>query len=138
MTTTGGQVRELMQKAFSRELQNVSEPCAVKCKKFSEVKNCSVFGLRLGMTLEEAKQIIDPSGYSPEKASLTELKRCHSDNEASVGYVFVTKVGLSIGLEFYSSFEVDETQLSVARIASWFDAGANPYFDPSSFRQPLS
>jgi hypothetical protein len=107
-------------------------------QKFSEIKNCSVFGLRLGMTFEEAKQIIEPSGYFPEKTSLTKLKGCHSDNEACVGYVFVTKVGLSIGLEFYSSFEDDETQLSVARIALWFDAGANPHFDPSSFRQPLS
>jgi hypothetical protein len=134
MATTGGQDRELMQKAFYQGVQNVGKPCAVKRKTFSEVRNCSVFGLRLGMKLDEAKQIIDQSGYFPEKASLTKIKGCHSDNEACVGYVFATKDGLSISVEFDPSFQGDETQLSVAQITLWFDPGANPYFDPNSFR----
>jgi hypothetical protein len=31
-------------------------------------------------------------------------------------------------------FEGDESQLSVSEIALWFDPGANPYFEPKSFR----
>jgi hypothetical protein len=83
----------------------------VKGKRFSEIKNCSVFGLRLGMTFNEAKQIIDQSGYFPENVSLTKVKGCHSDNEACVGYVFTTKDGFSISVEFDPSFEGDEAQL---------------------------
>jgi hypothetical protein len=96
MMTISRQDRELMQKAFYQSLQNVGKPCAVKRKVFSEVKNCSVFGLRLGMKFDEVKKIIDQSGYFPEEASITKIKGCHSDDEACIGYVFATKDGLSI------------------------------------------
>lgn len=132
--TISHQDRELMQKAFYRGLLNVSKPCAVKGRRFSEVKNCSVFGLRLGMTFDEAKKIIDQSGYFPEQASIAKIKECHSDNEACVGFVFATKDGFSITVEFDPSFEGDETQLSVSKIMLWVDPGANPYFDPRGFR----
>jgi hypothetical protein len=134
MTTTRRQDRELMQKAFYQGPLNVAKPCAVKHEKFSEVNDCRVFGLRLGMTFDDAKQIIDQSGYFPETASLTKVKGCHSHNETCVGYIFAVKDGLSIGVEFDPAFEGDESQPSVSQIALWFDPGANPYFDPRSFR----
>jgi hypothetical protein len=114
MTTTSRQDRELMQKAFYRGLLEVAQPSAVKRKKFSEVNNCSVFGLRLGVTVDRAKQIIDQSGYLPEAASLTKIKGFHSHNEACVGYIFAIKDGLSINVDFDPSFEGDESQLSAS------------------------
>src|SRR5262249_18442473 len=129
-TTTSGQDRELMQKTFNRGLLNVAKPCAIKSKKFSEISDCSLFGLTLGMTFDEAKLIIDQSGYFPEKASITKIKGCHSRNdEACVGYIFARKDGLSIIVDFDPSSEGDESRLAVSQIALWFDPGANPYFD---------
>jgi hypothetical protein len=58
VTATRRQDRELMQKAFYQGPLNVAKLCAVKGKRVSDVKNCNLFGLRLGMTLDEAKQII--------------------------------------------------------------------------------
>jgi hypothetical protein len=103
MTTTNRQDREIMQKAFYQGPLDIA-PCAEKRKKVSDVKYCSVFGLCLGMMLDQTKQIIDRSGYFLEKASFTKIKGCHSDNETCVGYVFATKDGLSISVEFDPSF----------------------------------
>jgi len=114
MTSTTREGRELIQKAIYRGLLKVAKPCAVKHKKFSEVKNCSVFGLRLGMRADEAKQIIDQSGYLPEAASLSKIKGCRSHSEVWVGYIFAMKDGLSISVDFDLSFEGDEPQPSVS------------------------
>jgi hypothetical protein len=108
----------------------VSKPCATRGKRFSDVKNYSVFGLGLGMTFDEAKQIIDQSGYFPEKTTLTRIKGCHSNNAACVGYIFARKDGISLSVDFDASSDGDESHLVVSQILLWFDPAANPYFDP--------
>jgi hypothetical protein len=123
-----------MQKTFNQAILNLAKPCAVRGRKFSEVKNCSMFGLRLGMTFADAKQMVEHSGYFPQKVSLTKIKGCHSNNQACVGYIFASKDGLSISIDFDPSSEGDESRLSASQISLWFDPGANPYFDPNSLR----
>jgi hypothetical protein len=63
--------RKATQAVFQRALMNAPKPCVVKAKPYSDIRGCSVFGLRLGMSLEDVKESSDGSGYFSDGASLT-------------------------------------------------------------------
>jgi hypothetical protein len=47
---------EAVQLVFSKELLSATAPCAVKGKNYSDARRCSLFGIGLGMSLEDVKQ----------------------------------------------------------------------------------
>jgi hypothetical protein len=126
--------REAMQANFNMVLFAASKPCATKTKpkSTSDVTNCSLFGLRLGMSLDEAKKIIDGSGYFPRNTYLLGTPSC--DYKDCAGKIYQKREGLTVSVEFGRVSPEDKTQLFAKEITLIFDPGGNPYFDSESLR----
>jgi predicted TPR repeat methyltransferase len=122
---------EATRAAFQTSLFKEQIPCAVKGNKFSDVKDCAVFGLRLGMTVDEVKRVVDGSGYFSDRAFF--VKGCTDPDPRCVGFIYRSKDGLSISADFVAAND-DESRLVVSKVVMRLDFGANPYFDPSSSR----
>jgi hypothetical protein len=125
---------EAVQLAFSKELSSATAPCAVKGKNYSDVRRCSLFGIGLGMSLEDVTQKIKSSAFFTREPYL--IKGCHGSNKQCVGYVFEHKDGFSISVEFEPSSDesTEASALIVSDVTLWFMPTANPYFDPESMR----
>jgi hypothetical protein len=125
---------EAVQHAFSKALLSATEPCAVKGKNYSDVERCSLFGIGLGMSLEDVKQKIISSSFFTREPML--IKGCHGSNKQCIGYVFEHKDGFSVSVEFEPTSDeaTKASALVVSDVTLWFTPGANPYFDPESMR----
>ena len=118
------------QATFNKALLNVPKPCAVRGKKYSDITNCSVFGLRLEMSLAEVKETLDGSGYFPDKTAL--INDCKGEQPNCAGYVFERTDDFSIQAVFRAAYEGDKNLLAVSEIRMWLDPRSTPYFRAES------
>jgi hypothetical protein len=127
-----GNETEAAQHAYSKELLSAASPCAVKGKNYSDVKQCSLFGIRLGMSPEDVIRKIKSSAFFPDVPEF--IKGCNSKNKKCVGYVSDHKDGFTIIVDFEpaSDGSTELSALIAAAVVLWLEPGANPYFDPQS------
>jgi hypothetical protein len=124
--------RKATQALFHKALLNAPKPCAVKGKKFSDIKNCTVFGLGLGMPLNEVTEALDGSGYFARKASF--IKGCHNQDSRCVGYTYMKTDNFSVSADFMPAWEGDTTRLSVTDINLRVNLRTLPYVAPENMR----
>jgi tetratricopeptide (TPR) repeat protein len=118
---------------FRMNLFGQREPCAVKSGKVSDVKHCELFGIRLGMTVDEVKKVIDESGYFSEEARLT--KPCGNPDPRCVGFIYIGDSDvLNIAAEFSASRD-HASRLVASEVTMWLGSGTNPYFEPANMRE---
>ena len=127
--------RKATQAVFQRALMNVPKPCAVKGKPYSDVRGCSVFGLRLGMSLEDVKETLDGSGYFSDRTSL--IKGCIERVPRCVGFVRQSNGDFSLTVYLMPAWEGDTTQLAIFDITLQIGPRTLPYFTPEHIRTTL-
>jgi hypothetical protein len=127
--------RQSLQSAFNVLLASETRPCATKNKgeKFSNVRGCSLFRIKLGMWDRTISKAIDASGYFSEKAFLYD--GCQGKKESCVygRWISDARDGFSIRINFNYTND-SPTMLEATHIDLSFDAGAHPYFEPDSIR----
>jgi lipoprotein NlpI len=125
--------RKSEQASFHTVLLKERQPCAAKSGKVSDVRNCELFGIRLGMTVDEVKKVIDESGYFSKEASLT--KPCGNPDSRCVGIIYSGDSDvLNVTAEFSASRD-DASRLVASQVTMWLGSGTNPYFEPANMRE---
>jgi hypothetical protein len=127
-STPTDSTREQMQANFNKLLFANPKPCATKNTNVLDVTACSLFGVRLGMTLGEVEKVIDGSAYF---ASSSHMQDCY---DKCAGTVYQQREGFSVSVSFEQASPGDKTRLSAYQITLIFGPSANPYFDPEAFR----
>jgi nitrate reductase NapE component len=124
--------REATQALFAKSLLNGPKPCAAKGKKVSEIKKCGVLGVRLGMSLDEVKEVLDGSGYFASGVSFT--KSCHNQDPQCAGYIYARTDAFSISVNFRPAWAGDTTRYSVSNADFRIDLSLMPYLAPETMR----
>jgi len=117
--------REVVQSNFNKALMAAPRPCAVKEKSGSDLTNCSLLGVKLGMSVDDVKNALDGSGYF-KPSSLNTICSDKSDNDCG-GFVRGDRDGLSATFRFGKSMAVREITLV-------FGSGIHPYYEPEALR----
>jgi hypothetical protein len=122
--------RAVTQATFHRGLLAVQKPCAVKNKKSSNVESCSVFGLRLGMSLDEAKQTLEGSGYFHDEPSVA--GSCH--DSATHCNIYGHADAFTVLVSFSPAYPGDNKLFSASEIVLRFKVAVIPYLNAQSMR----
>lgn len=125
-----------LQNVFNALITTDKRPCGLKRKgeKLTDVRGCSLFRLRLGMTVDEVNRALEQSGYFPSKAVL--INQCKPEKEKTcvhTHFIFRQRDGFSVTADF-SPQETDDKSLTLKQITLWFGPGSNPYFEPENVR----
>lgn len=111
---------------FKRLLVLSDKPCALKGKKVSDVKNCSIFGLKLGDSFAVAKQTVDGSGFFTNP--MTTIDMCDADKKNCRKFDYLKNEVFSLNINFIP-FEGDDELRTISEITLVLNLALIPYMD---------
>jgi hypothetical protein len=127
--------RKAQRELFQKVVMQAPQPCAVKeqAAKAVNLKGCTLFRLRPGMSSAEVLSVINSSGYFEKRASLRDPIIDRKNIKDCKRYVVCRHYVSARNSAFYVSADFDEN-LIAQKITFVFEQDAHPYFDPKSLR----
>lgn len=127
---------EAQQTVTSINLLSPSTPCARKAGGSTDLSACHVFGLRPGMSDQQALAAIDSAGYFPCATTL-QTNDDKGKEKAPTASASQFKEGFSLLVEFAPAKPGETSSWQASSIKLIIGPGGNPYFDPAVMRPTM-